>query len=143
MGLRDVGQQFFEKESRVVVIDRVVLDAAVHPIQRVTRRRLHPSMHDEHADHRRHVFLVNQIVEDDRGVVLEAVLEHHDGRRLCPIELPGNVNPVFAPCARINRAPIELSLDDLTGRGAGLHLRVRPCRRLGGRTLQGRQAEVW
>ena len=52
--LRDVGQHLVDQEARVVVAHRVVLEAAVHAIERVGGGRLHPAVHHEHADHRRH-----------------------------------------------------------------------------------------
>jgi hypothetical protein len=79
-------------------------------------------VHHEHADERRDRLLVNEVVEDDGSVVLQAVLEDHHGCGLCAIELLGNVDPVLAPGAWIHLALIELRLDHVAGRGSRLHL---------------------
>ena len=125
MGLRDVRQQFVEQEARIIAAHRVVLVAAVHAIQRVGRRRSNTAVHDEHADHRRDRLGVDQIVENDGGVVLQAVLKDHDRRRLGAIELLRHVDPVLAPGPGIHLALIELRLGDLAGRSAGNTLHRR------------------
>jgi hypothetical protein len=118
-------QQLIDEEARVVAADRVVLEAAIHPIERVARQRLHAAVHHEDADERRNRLLRDQVVEHRRRVVLQPVLKHHHRRRLRAIELLGHVDPVLAPRAGIHPAVGEFALRHVWIRRRGIRRRLR------------------
>ena len=108
--LLDLGQQFVEQEPGVVVAEAVVLVAAVEAVERLVGRRLHAAVHDEHADRDRHLLLGDQLVEDGRGVELDAVLVDVHAGRLRRVVLLGHVDPVVADRAGEDLALVEVYL---------------------------------
>ena len=105
----DLGQDLLEQEPDVVVAQAVVLVAAVEPVQRLGRRRLDPPGRDEHADDDGHLLLVDQLIEDLRRLVLDAVLVDVQAGRLLRVVLLGDVDPVVAHRAREDLALVERS----------------------------------
>ena len=69
-------------------------------------------MHDEDADRDRHLLLRDQLVEDRRGVVLDAVLVDVHAGRLGGVVLLRHVDPVVADRAGEDLALVEGVLGD-------------------------------
>src|SRR5262249_34963790 len=75
------GQQLIQQEADVIVTEAVVLEAAVEAVQGLGRRRLDAPVHYEDANDDRHLLLVDEIIEDRRGIELDAVLVHPEAGR--------------------------------------------------------------
>ena len=143
--LADLGQDLVDQEARVVVAERVVLEAAVVAAPLVLRVRLaEMSRVDEDADRHRHLLLVDQVVEHHRhavlGVevhVLVAVLKHHHRGRRGGVVLRGDVDPVVPDRAGKHLAAIEERPLDAPFGHARLHLRIGT-QRVGFRRRRGR-----
>ena len=74
--LLDFGKELFLQKSNVVGAQGCRTRTAIDVISRSRQRALHPSGRDEHPDHDGHFFLMNQLVEDFRSPILDAVLIH-------------------------------------------------------------------
>jgi hypothetical protein len=64
-------------------------------------------MHDENADDDRYFLLVNELIENSRGIELNAVLIDVDTGGPGRVVLPGDVHPVVADRAREDFALVE------------------------------------
>ena len=111
--LLDLRQQLLEQEPDVTVAQAVVFEAAIEPIDRPGLDRLHPAVHHEDADGDGHLLAGDQLVEDRRRVVLDAVLVHVQAGRLRRIVLPRDVDPVIAHRAGEDLAALEGMLGDV------------------------------
>ena len=111
-----LGKNLFQQEPRVLIRQRVVLEAAIVP------RRLRSARLDEHADGDGHVSLCDQIVEDSRrpGSRPVAVLKDHDGRGILRTILRRHVHPPVALRAVENPALPRRHLCDDALRHAGM-----------------------
>ena len=118
------GQQLLEQEAGVVVAQAVVFVAAVEAVERLVGGRLDPAVHDEDADGDRHFLLVDQLVEDRRRVVLNAVLIDVDAGRLGRVVLLRHVDPVVADGAGEDLALVEGVLGHFALGHVGRRIRV-------------------
>lgn len=75
----DGGKEFFEEEAAVGVGDAVVFVAAVESREGVFIRGWDDAGLDEETDDRWDLFLRDEVVKDDGGVVDDAILEDHEG----------------------------------------------------------------
>jgi hypothetical protein len=139
--LLHLGKKLFEEEPHVVIAEAVVFEAAIETVERLSGKGLHPPMHHEDADDDRHLLLMDEIIEDGRGVVLEPVLVDVHARRLGRIVLLGHVDPVVAYRAGENLALMERILGDLSLRHRGV-LRTQGRRRQTDESQQGKASAL-
>src|SRR5262245_12471973 len=90
--LFDFGKDLFEQKSGVLIRERVIFKTAIRPA--VSPR----AWRDEYSDGHRHIAFSDQVVENDRDVVLRVlpVLKDHHARRAFRLVLRGDVDPPVA-----------------------------------------------
>ena len=110
-----IREKLLDQESRIVVTQTIVFHASIEAIQRRgVIIRLHASVHDEHADGDRHLLLRDEVVENHRGLELDAVLIHMKARRLLGGVLRRHVDPVVARGAGEDLAVLKGELQHFT-----------------------------
>src|SRR4030095_1889932 len=94
-------------------------------IQSIGRRAPDSTMHNEHSDNHGNLLAINQIIEDDRSIVLQAILKDHHAGRLCSVILLWHIHRVLARGPRKYLAAVERAFNDFPFRHAFLWLGVR------------------
>src|SRR6201999_82238 len=104
----DVGEEFIDQKVGVFIAEAVVFVAAIEAGQgSVAGKRGDDAGRNEDANHRRHFFFVDEIIQDVGGVETNAILHDEQRCRLGGIVLLRNVNPVSARGAGKNFALVE------------------------------------
>ena len=109
VALADFGDELFDQEVREARRERVVLENPLVAVLGLVRSRGHHAGVDEDRDHRRHVALRDQIVEDDRHAhvvprVPAAIQKDHERNRPARVVLRRHVHLIV-----VRRAGEEFS----------------------------------
>src|SRR5438046_1965054 len=123
--LFDLRQDFVQEESDVNVPQAIILIAAIETSQGVCFQGLHDARCNENSNGDGHFVFGDQIVENDRSVVLDPVLIDINASGLRSIVLSGDIDPVIMCSTRESLTFGKREFLDCSFWYARLDLRVR------------------
>ncbi len=120
----DFRQQFFQQKTDIIIAEAIVFVTSIETIQGIGRKRFDASMHDEDANGNRHFLTVDQIVENDRCFVLNAVLKYHQAGGFGGVILLGHIDPIITRGPGKNYTVVEGIFGDFAFRHTFLRLGI-------------------